>query len=57
MTLNVNHGFVDGTQGTNKRSKSLPSMFKNKVFSLAVKKNRFLNWRILIKINKLKMDM
>jgi len=37
-TLNVNHGLIDGTQGANKKSKSLLSMLKkNKVFLLVVK--------------------
>jgi hypothetical protein len=36
-TLNVNHGLIDGTQGANKKVKSLPSMLKNKVFLLVVK--------------------
>ena len=30
-TLNVNRGFIDGTQGANKKNnKSLPSKFKNR---------------------------
>ena len=29
-TLNMNRGFIDGTQGANKKNKSLPSMFKNR---------------------------
>ena len=37
MTLNVNHGLIDGTQGANKEIKNPPSMFKNKMFSLVVK--------------------
>jgi hypothetical protein len=33
----VHHSFLDGTQGANTKVKRLPSMFKNKVFLLAIK--------------------
>ena len=34
VTLNVNRGLTDETQGANTKVKNLPSMFENKVFSL-----------------------
>ena len=36
-------------QGANTKIKRLPSMFKNKVFSLVFKNKKKFNWRILIK--------
>jgi hypothetical protein len=49
MTLNVNHGFVDGTQGANKKVKAFTRCLKIKYFHWLLNINRVLNWRILIK--------
>ncbi len=42
----VHRGFTHGTPEANTKVKRLPSMFKNKVFSLVFKNKQILNWRI-----------
>jgi hypothetical protein len=45
----VQQGKSTVAQGANTKIKRLPSMFKNKVFSLVFKNKKKFNWRILIK--------